>query len=91
MRTRHKYFKTAWRDLYRQAAAMKAKTYYTGTDSIQIEAPRFHRWKLDQIHELVCTDVTDALDRIGQGVEKCPVQDCDWCNDSLKEVFGIRE
>lgn len=76
-----------------KAAALKIgasvaydKSY--GVNELRVEAPRFHRWKDDPIHEMVDAsnapwkpNFQDMLNRMANGLEPCTDPDCDWCND----------
>ena len=51
------------------------------------EAPTRHKWKCDNIHELVDEtnrpwkpDYQDMIDRMNYGIEPCLDDDCEWCN-----------
>jgi hypothetical protein len=66
-----------------QLAKRLGARYVNDGAEVRIEAPPFHRWAIDQLHELVCTDPDDALERMAQGIEHCPDGTaCDWCNDN---------
>lgn len=45
------------------------------------EAPPFHIWNEDDVHELVCYDKADLKSRKSFGYRRCDYKDCDWCND----------
>jgi hypothetical protein len=52
-----------------------------------IEAPKGFIWSEGDIHELVDEtnqpwkpDYADLVTRMNYGIEKCPHDDCEWCN-----------
>lgn len=57
--------------------------------NIRIEAPAFHVWAIDQVHELVCHDAFDARERMEQGLERCTDPDCDWCRDTRRDMLTV--
>lgn len=51
---------------------------------IRVEAPPFHTWNCDDVHEIVCCDVQDARERMLYGVDRCTDPECEWCADNRK-------
>lgn len=49
---------------------------------VRVEAPRFHVWCEGHVHELVCVDKRDAVERMAFGFVVCDEAQCDWCNDN---------
>lgn len=47
-----------------------------------VDAPDFHVFRSEGLHQLVCVDRADAVDRMRQGVEPCRDPQCEWCRDT---------
>ena len=64
---------------------MTARVNSVEPGDVRVEAPPFHVWCAG-VHELVCTDKRDAVERMASGFVVCEDADCDWCADTERGI-----